>query len=315
MAVLWQSSRTFETDLNGHPQIGCEAFFYDAGTSTPLVVYQDSALGTAWNQPVETDANGRWPAVFLPPTQYRIHVNDPGGSTLYDDDNIDPPQAADFVPPDAGSTDPTLLAITGDIKAKHGTSSEAGWVRGNGKSIGNAASGATERANADTSALFQYLWAQDTNLVVSGGRGGTAAGDFAASKKLTLPNYINRALTGLLMGGTDPAILASALIDNSKTNDTLGATVGASTHALTIAELAAHDHGGTTNTTGAHTHNYTAYGSGGVQSGSGAPLPITPAATPTTSAGDHAHTISSQGSGTAHLNMQPSVLVTFYIKL
>lgn len=319
MAVLWQSSRTPSIDLNGKPRVGAQAFFYDAGTTTPMVVYSDSALSTALDQPVVTDGNGLWPAVFLPPTQYRVHVDDPSGATLYDDDNIDPPEVANTVPPDAGSTDPTLLARTGDVKAKHGAGAETGWVRGNGRSIGNAASGATERANADTSALFQYLWAQDSTLTVSGGRGTTAAGDFAAGKRIDLPNYINRALIGLVMGGTDPAILSSSLIDNSETNDTLGATVGAATHVLTQAEMPSHTHTGTTNTTGAHTHttgfSTSIEGSGIADpklNGSGSTVSVT-----SSSAGDHSHTFTtaSTGSGTAHAIVQPSALVTFYLKL
>lgn len=315
MAVLWQSSRTPSIDLNGKPRVGAQAFFFDAGTTTPMVVYEDSALSTAHDQPVLTDANGLWPAVFLPPTQYRVHVNDPDGATVYDDDDIDPPEVANTTPPDAGSTDPTLLAKTGDIKAKHGTGAETGWVRGNGKSIGNAASGATERANADASALFQYLWAQDATLTVSGGRGSTAAGDFSAGKHIDLPNYINRGLVGLVMGGTDPTILSSSLVDNSETNDTLGATVGASTHALTATEIPSHTH--TLGVAGAHSHTVAVgqgadfgFQGGGIHTNSASTGPTT-----TSTAPDHTHTIANTGGGGAHINVQPSALVTFYIKL
>jgi hypothetical protein len=50
---------------------------------------------------------------------------------------------------------------------------------------------------ADTSALFLYLWGADANLAVSGGRGGSAAADYAANKTIALPDWRGRALAGL----------------------------------------------------------------------------------------------------------------------
>lgn len=324
LAVLWQSAPVpWFNPATRQPAAGAQAFFYDADTTTPMVVYQDGALGISWDQPVLADGNGVFPAVFLPPNAYHLRVEDAGGSTIWDVDNIDAPQAATYVPPDAGSTDPTLLVSTGMIIARHSTSTLTGWVRANGKSIGNASSGATERANADASALFQFLWAADSTLAVSGGRGGTAAGDFAAGKRIDLPNYINRTLAGLVMGGTDPSILASALVDNSETNDTLGATVGASTHALTTAELAVHTHTGHGAVTDpGHSHTIPSSRQGMLPqspasadnlSGTGA-NPAGVASTATTGI-TVAVTNDNAGSGTAHINMQPSVLVTYYLKL
>ncbi|MBX3610390.1 MAG: hypothetical protein KF871_10900 [Hydrogenophaga sp.] len=76
------------------------------------------------------------------------------------------------------------------------TTAPAGWVRANGNTIGNAASGATERANADTEALFTMLWNEFTQAVLpiqtsAGGastRGASAAVDYAANKRMPLPN-------------------------------------------------------------------------------------------------------------------------------
>lgn len=326
MAVLWQSSLVPFIDPSGNPYTGALATFFDAGTSTPQIVYSDSALGTSINQPVPANGNGVFPAVFLHPGSYRYRLTNSTGSVVIADvDGIDVPQSSSYVPPSAGTTDPTLLAVTGDIKAKHGKSVEAGWVRVAGRTIGNAASGATERANADCAALFAYLWTQDTTLTVSGGRGGTAVGDFAANKTIALPDYRSRGLAGLAtMGGSDVALIPGAQIDGGETTDTLGATVGAATHALTIAELAAHTHTGSTDSQGAHTHDLTLPRRGGNNNAA------TPAASyvsddpgsgtatgTTTSAGAHTHTVTNAntGSGTAHAIMQPSVLITFFIKL
>lgn len=91
----------------------------------------------------------------------------------------------------------TLLANyvhTGDIKFGLYSSAPTGWVKMNGGTIGNASSGAT-RANADTSALFALLWAlnaTDSPILTSAGAGSTrgadAATDFAANKRLTVPD-------------------------------------------------------------------------------------------------------------------------------
>jgi hypothetical protein len=72
----------------------------------------------------------------------------------------------------------------------------AGCVVPNGGTIGNALSGATNRANADTAALFEFYWGLTTNtdypIQDSAGapttRGASAAADFAANKRFPLPN-------------------------------------------------------------------------------------------------------------------------------
>lgn len=90
----------------------------------------------------------------------------------------------------------TVAAIvpTGARGSFYMTSAPAGWIIGNGGTIGNAASGATTRANSDTQNLFNLFWAQfnDATLPIqtSGGapstRGASAAADWAANKRLTV---------------------------------------------------------------------------------------------------------------------------------
>src|SRR6187549_2553530 len=48
--------------------------------------------------------------------------------------------------------------VTGDLKFTFATAVPGGWLLLNGATIGNAASGGTGRANADTEALFTLLW-------------------------------------------------------------------------------------------------------------------------------------------------------------
>jgi hypothetical protein len=90
-----------------------------------------------------------------------------------------------------------------------------GWLLVEGGSIGSALSGATVRANADTDDLFAYFWnnLSDALAPVSGGRGASAAADFAANKRLTLPDcrqkfflYQSAAGTGSVIGDTGGAI-------------------------------------------------------------------------------------------------------------
>lgn len=70
----------------------------------------------------------------------------------------------------------------------------AGWVEGGG-TIGSAASGATTRANADTANLFALAWGLnvlDAAIFTSAGapstKGADAAADFAANKRIALPD-------------------------------------------------------------------------------------------------------------------------------
>ena len=108
---------------------------------------------------------------------------------------------------------------TGDLKLTLRTAADAGWVLCNDGTIGNAASGATARADADTQALFTLLWTNMANALcpVSGGRGASAAADFAAGKTIGLTRMLGRAL-----------VVAGA--GSGLTNRTLGATAGAETH-------------------------------------------------------------------------------------
>lgn len=47
------------------------------GTSTPSDVYTTQALSVAHSNPVEADADGIWPAIFLDPAvTYRVHLTD-----------------------------------------------------------------------------------------------------------------------------------------------------------------------------------------------------------------------------------------------
>lgn len=219
---------------------------------------------------------------------------------------------------------------TGVILPYGATTAPTGWVRCNARTIGNASSSATERDNADTENLFTFLWTNysDSVCAVSGGRGASAAADYAANKTIALPDIRGRGLFGLDdMGNSAAGRLAGATIDQT----TNGAAGGADTVTLVEANLPAHTHAAGTlaaNPAGQHSHavnpdsgtilavgaasgNRTTTGASGGNSGT------TGASTDLVA--NHTHTISgstaSTGSGTAVDKLPPAFLTTFIIKL
>lgn len=83
---------------------------------------------------------------------------------------------------------------TGAVAGFRRTTPPAGWIKESGGTIGNASSGATSRANADTEALFALMWEQFNNTIlpiqnssgVATTRGASAAADFAANKRMPI---------------------------------------------------------------------------------------------------------------------------------
>lgn len=310
MSGQWPQSFSTIQDLNGKPIVGAKAYFYAAATTTPITVYQDYGLTTPHPNPLQTDGYGRFPAVFLDEDDefYRVRVTTPGGSILYDSDTLPiiGPSEGGGAPP--APVDPDALYKTGDIKIRYGEGFLDGYVRCNGRSIGTATSGATERANSDCQALYEYLWGEDPNLVVAGGRGVSANADWSANKPMDLPDFRGRPPVGLDDMGNIPAGVITGFT-------TLGKKVGAQTHTLVIAEMPVHDHPLTINNGGAHSHQVAKGGSGGgagVQNG-----PPDGTFLNTESGGAHSHTgtVGNRGGGTPHNNVQPSIAVTVYVRL
>jgi hypothetical protein len=93
----------------------------------------------------------------------------------------------------------------GEVKGFYRTTAPAGWLKCNGTTIGNAASGATQRANADTQGLFTVLWENTANADlpiqdnagVASVRGASAADDFAAGKRMPVPDMRGEFVRGL----------------------------------------------------------------------------------------------------------------------
>lgn len=272
MGKLWEKSGQIEFDNNGDPAGGCEARFFVGGTgTTPITVYSDAAETTPRTDPVEADANGRWPIVFIPfRASYDVKVSTEGGTQLYfyqSIPNADPVEASE------DSVDDNQLLQTGDWLFTTKTGTRSGFVRANGRTIGSASSGATERANADTEDLYAFLWDNhaDGICAVTSGRGASAAADFAANKPIALFDCRSAGPMGLDDMGNSAqgnGFSGSFTTGNATTGGSVG---GANAHVLVTGELAAHTHSfstttdsggshshtGTTDSGGAHTHTAT----------------------------------------------------------
>ncbi|KAA0697412.1 hypothetical protein DTW90_18450 [Neorhizobium sp. P12A] len=315
MAGLWNLSQQQLYDQNGKPMVGAKAYFFKGGTTTPITVYKAFALGSvnAHQNPLVTDGFGRWPTVYMDEADdfYRVRVTTAGGVVVFDEDGIP------IIGPAGGGggggdnpVDPDAVSKTGDVKARYDTDFLSGWVRMNARTIGSATSGASERANADTQPLFEYLWNHDGNLVVVGGRGATANADWLANKQITLPDGRGATLIGLdTMGNSTAGKVAAATV--------LGKTGGEEKHTLTTDEMPSHGHTGTTNPNGAHSHGV--HGTEGVDGndnisfrGSGVDKSESTDVAP-----DHVHAFATNnaGGGLGHNNMPPYLALTLYIKL
>ncbi len=173
---------------------------------------------------------------------------------------------------------------TGAIQQFIQTTAPTGWVRMDG-SIGNASSGATQRANADTAALFAVLWdnVAQANATVqdSAGstvsRGASAAADFAANRRIVIPDMRGEFSRGL---------------DNGRGIDGSRANGSAQSHALQE-----------------HSHTVDSYVSGAAGA-NGRPQEGT------TGSSDSFQTLTSGSTGTFTAETRPrNVAWTYFVKL
>lgn len=145
-----------------------------------------------------------------------------------------------------GSTSKEIGHYVGEI-ITHINSADKGnsWLRCDGRTIGSASSGGTARANADMEALYTELWSVFDNTVLpiqdsSGSpttRGASAAADFAANKRMPLPDMRGRVVIGMDNPGSGAANRITA-----SWADTNGGTGGTETVTLASGEIPAHTH-------------------------------------------------------------------------
>ena len=225
----------------GAPMIGCQLFIFQVGTvSTQQLAFQDTALTVPLPWPVQCDGNARLPMFYLLNGSVHIRLTDASGIVQYEN------QSVLVVGPSGGGgggggVDPSTVSSSGDVKWRPSTEILSGWVKLNATTIGSAASGATQRANADTQALFIWLWTNCSNpfCAVSSGRGATALADFNANKTIVLPDMRAIGPFGLDdMGAGSSGLFASVPVV-SGTITTPSSLVGEQLHGITQAELPA----------------------------------------------------------------------------
>lgn len=76
-------------DTAGVTLPGAKLYFYQSGTATPLATYSDDALSQSNTNPVEADAGGLFPAIFLQPSvDYKVILTDEDGNQLWEADPV-----------------------------------------------------------------------------------------------------------------------------------------------------------------------------------------------------------------------------------
>lgn len=324
MAGTIPLSLSQQFDRYGKPLSGGFLYTIQAGTtSTPQNAYQDSDLTIVLPNPIKLDAAGRLPQFFLADGLIKVRLTDADGVQQLVADGVQVIGPSSGGGGGGGTVDPTTIFQTGDVIWLDISGTRDGWVRDNGRTMGSATSGGTERANADCEALFGYLWQNYSNDIcpVSGGRGASSAADWSANKTIQLPDkrlFVPGGLSG--MGNSDIALPSSVPVISGNAA-TPGSKIGALEHTLTAAQLAKHSHGGTTDGRASNgTYSLPVFtgsttGGGGfsinVWNGSLTQSPVQ------NTFHDHDFTtnLGNGVSGNAHNNASQTVLGTFYRKL
>src|SRR5262249_32956360 len=220
----------------------------------------------------------------------RVRLTNARGSVQFDEANLLVIGPSSGGGGGGGGVDATTVFQTGDVLWLDKTGARAGWGRDNGRTIGSATAGATERANSDCQALFTYLWQTygDVLCPVLGGRGASAAADWAADKQITLPDKRGYVAGGLDDMGSSAAnrFTGAPVIAGDVVSP--GSLIGETTHVMTISEMPAHNHPGSTMPPGMFVNDVT--GALQAQSGSGRNVELDRTATGNLS-------IASQGGG------------------
>lgn len=176
--------RSQAVGLDGRPLAGAKLYTYESGTSTPKAVFTDAGLSVAHANPVEADAAGRFPAMFLAAGDYKTILTDAADAVIATDDPVE----------GAGS-------LTGTTLGGPLTLSYANPVA----TLNKAASGQRSRLNGASNGLLRWSVVLGDNTAESGGNAGSnfvlEAHDDAGAL-LSSPFEVTRSTGAALFRGT-----------------------------------------------------------------------------------------------------------------
>lgn len=319
------SLQQFINPTTGRAYTGARALFTSAETGDPITVYQDYSLGTEHANPVVADSQGRFPPIYIDETVvefYGLRITTSSGAVLPLGDGQYDLSLLPVIYPTAGSggsvtaVDTASIFQTGDVLWVPKTGTRTGWVRLNGRTIGSASSGASERANDDCEDLYSFIWTNYANSIcaVTGGRGISAAIDFAANKPIATLDMRNKGPFGLDDMGNSANSGFTSVTFAKGNSTTAGASGGTSMHTLTEAQLPAHVHTQTAQTP------TLSYGTSSINQGSGGATSVvvtvgSGASSATTTADATPGDTATAGSDSSHPNMPPFILGSWYWRL
>lgn len=346
--LLGPVSGQAQFDQIGRLVIGGKVKLFVSDTTAPKTAYTTADLSVAHPWPMPLDSAGRVPAYYCAAGAYDLRVEDAYGELIgaQFDALVSTITIADPDPT------PAATIVTGAIMALYSRAQIDGWVICNGLTIGPTGSSADTASN-DCEQLFLLLWSV-LSLTVSGGRGASAPADWAAGKTITTPDLRGCTLVGRDSMGTSAAGRLTALTTSTPdTLGTFfglegvvltEANLATHSHAITpnvsLASAGAHTHpGSVTDVLGAHTHGVAVPNPTSLVQFSAAASAVSTATNYASSTfatdaagahghnvtvasdGSHTHTVTASatadnaGSDTAHANVQPSALITWFIKL
>jgi hypothetical protein len=320
MAGTISLSLSQQFDRYGKPLAGGLLYTIQAGTtSTPQNAYQDSDLTIALPNPIQLDAAGRLPQFFLANGTIKVRLVDKDGVVQLTADNLLVIGPSSGGGGGGGTVDATTIFQTGDVLWLDVSGTRDGWVRDNGRSVGSASSGATERASADCEALFGYLWQKfpDTICPVAGGRGASSSADWGANKTIQLPDKRLYIPGGLADMGNTAASLSGNVPIISGDSTTAGSKIGGETNTLVTGNLPPYTPSGTIANGAINiSHNAAAMNISASTGGGAFNLNTPTPATINVSQNASSFSGAAQGGTSAPINnVQKTVLGTFYRKL
>jgi hypothetical protein len=80
----------YAPSVTGAPLPGAKLYFWASKTAIPLATYADATLDTPNDNPVEANAAGVFPDIFLQSMQYKVRLEDANGDEIWTADPVAP---------------------------------------------------------------------------------------------------------------------------------------------------------------------------------------------------------------------------------